>query len=131
MTTASPLHGSQKDWYRMALARNQFLQNQFVTGFVLGSQTPSSYHPGLYAIAGTKTKNSDFTAVAGSECLCDTSWDVYSREHPPVELDERRGRLLRRQLFDLVEFGLRLLFASQRTPQPAQPVVCIRLGRVN
>src|ERR1017187_4055123 len=54
-----------------------------------------------------------------------------SREPPPGKPDERWRGLLRGQLLHLVELVLRLVLAPQGTPQTAQPVMRIRLGRVD
>src|ERR1039457_5484110 len=53
-----------------------------------------------------------------------------SRETPPGKPDERWRGLLRGQLLHLVKFVLRVVVAPQGTPQTAQPVMRIRLGRV-
>src|ERR1035438_10310140 len=53
-----------------------------------------------------------------------------SREPPPGKPQERWRRFLGRQLFHLFKFVLRVVVAPQGTPQTAQPVMRIRLGRV-
>src|ERR1035437_7106526 len=53
-----------------------------------------------------------------------------SRELPPGKPEERWRGFLRGQLLHLVELVLRVVLAPQGTPQTAQAVVRIGLGRV-
>src|SRR5436305_14575158 len=54
----------------------------------------------------------------------------YLRDGPSGETDERRG-FFRRQFLYLLEFGSSLMFAAERTQQPAQTVMSVRLGSID
>src|ERR1035441_3944129 len=54
-----------------------------------------------------------------------------SREPPPGKPEERRRGFRSGQLLHLLEFDLRLRLTAQRTPQTAQAIMSIGLGRVD